>query len=70
MLILPIFDYADILLFNINQKDPDILQCLENCVVCYTLKAEPRTAAHMLHDSLDVQSLTKRRMKYTDLVKY
>ena len=60
-LVLPIIDYGDIIYDCINQKDMMILQRIQNMALKSILKALRLAPTAMIHEELDMMTLSTRR---------
>ena len=61
-LILPIFDYGDIIYNCLSQKDAVMLQRLQNMSLKTILKANKRTSTAAIHDELNITLGTRCNM--------
>ena len=60
-LILPIFDYGDVIYNCLSQKDATLLQRLQNMSLKTVLKVDKRSSTTAIHDQLNMLPLDKRR---------
>ena len=65
-LILPIFDFGDVLYHKLTPQDSDTLQCLQNTACHAILKADFRTHIVDLHDDLAMPTLYQRHCQHIE----
>ncbi len=60
IIILPVFDYCDFLIFRISQQDSESLQKLQNCTFRTILRVEKLTPTTWTHETLDMSTLQQK----------
>ena len=60
-LILPLFDYCDIVYHCLNHRDKHILQKLQNCALRNTVRCHKLTPTVQLHENCSIELLSTRR---------
>ena len=63
-LILPLFDYCDIVCHCLNYRDQHILQKLQNCALRNTVQCKKLPPTSELHDRCSIEYLSIRRSVY------
>ena len=60
-LILPMFEYADVIFHCLNQRDATTLQRLQNMGIDSVLQANRLTSTSLIHEEIDIPLLAVRR---------
>ena len=64
-LVIPLFDYCDVVYDGLRQNDIDTLQKLQNAACRIILSCDSRTHISDLHEALNLELLQSRRSRHT-----